>query len=183
MGSIGSAMTNRHHVSARLSTGRLETGPRFPCRCPPGDPKALKVDAPTNRRDRGHVCESDTLRDPGASPDGGAPGWSRDVWAGLPALRREIRHPGCRRVPTGKNERGGSAVERSLQGIASSGRAGPTSAAAIGATPMGPIPGRQLRLLRNAGRVNPAGAGSRVYALDDKGPGARTRKADEVLLH
>jgi uncharacterized protein YecT (DUF1311 family) len=34
-----------------------------------------------------------------------------------------------------------------------------------GATPVGPIPGRQLRPLRSTGRVDPAGAGSRMHPL------------------
>ena len=50
------------------------------------------------------------------------------------------------------------------------------------ATLVGPIPGRQLRLLRCIGRVDPAGLSSRMHTLDDGRPGARTRKGDEVRL-
>jgi hypothetical protein len=50
------------------------------------------------------------------------------------------------------------------------------------ATLVGPIPGRQLRLLRCTGRADPAGPGSRMHTLDDGRPGVRTRKGDEVRL-
>jgi len=81
-----------------------------------------------------------------------------------------------------KNQNIGSAVERSLQGAAGPHRRRSASTAAGGATAVGPVSGRQLRVLRSTGRVNPAGAGSRVYSVDDGGPGAGTRKGDDVRL-
>jgi hypothetical protein len=55
-------------------------------------------------------------------------------------------HTRCRRVRAGKNQCRGSAVECSLQGASSSDRRRSTTTAAGSATPVGPIPRRQLLL-------------------------------------
>jgi Lysozyme inhibitor LprI len=62
-------------------------------------------------------CETDTFCSPGAGRNGCAPRKNRDVWGGLPALRRKNLHTRCRRVRTGENQRGGSTVERSRYGM------------------------------------------------------------------
>ena len=118
-------MTSRHHGSVRLSTRRLERPPISPEMSPP----FKEANARKYRRDRGPCCDSDMCC-LGSSPDGGAPGWSRDVWARIPALRRSTLHTRCRRVRTGENQCGGSTVERSLQGAASSDRRRSTSTVA-----------------------------------------------------
>jgi uncharacterized protein YecT (DUF1311 family) len=63
-------------------------------------------------------------------------------------------------------------LNAAYKALPSSDRRQSTPTATRSATSMGPIPGRQLRILRSAGRINPARAGSRMPPLDDGRPGA-----------
>jgi len=85
----------------------------------------------------------------------------------------------CVQAKTNASDQRLNAAYKALQ---AAGRRQSASTAIGGATAVGSIPGRQLRILRNGRWINPASAGSRMHTVDDGRPRARTRKGDEARL-